>query len=91
MDVRVGNYIIRSDAYCMWMDEEYEGKTKNNEPKIATRQVAGYVANFAQLLENFSEKKIRRSDATEVKEVLAEFAKCEADIKKLIEGYKDGK
>jgi hypothetical protein len=84
MEVKIGKYIIKSDAYCMWMEEEYSGKTKGGVEKVATRQVAGYVKTFEELLVNFMEKRLRSSDATEVKEVLAEFAKCEADIKKLI-------
>ena len=88
MEVKIGKYIIRSDAYCMWIDEEYEGKTKGGEPKLATRQVAGYVRTFEELLANFAEKRMRNSDATEVKDVLKDFTKCEADIKMLIKGYK---
>ena len=86
MDVKVGRFIIRSDAYCMWIDEEYEGKTKGGEVKVATRQVAGYVATFQQLYEDYMAKKMRGSDATEVKEVLKKFADCEKEIKLMITG-----
>jgi hypothetical protein len=34
------------------------------------------------------EKRIRSSDATEVKEVLKEFAKCEGELRGLIKGMK---
>lgn len=88
MEVKIGKYIIKSDAYCMWMEEEYAGKTKGGAEKVATRQVAGYVKTFEQLLENFMEKRIRNSDAIEVEEVLKEFAKCEGELRGLIKGMK---
>ena len=88
MDVRIGKFIIRSDAYCMWIDEEYTGKTRGGEEKLYTRQVAGYVRNFEQLLENFLEKRMRGSDARDVEAVLKEFAKCEGELRGLIKGMK---
>lgn len=87
MNVKIGKYIIKSDPQCMWIEEEYTGKTKSGVEKVYTRQASGYVRTFEQLLENFAEYHMRGADVSEVKEVLAEFAKCEADIKALIAGW----
>lgn len=84
MNVKIGKYIIKSDPQCMWIEEEYTGKTKSGVEKVYTRQASGYVRTFEQLLENFAEYHMRGADVSKVKEVLAEFAKCEADIKTLI-------
>lgn len=88
MNIKVGKYIIKSDSYCMWIEEEYVGKTKSGEEKTATRQVSGYVRDFSQLLENFMEHKIRNSEAETVTELLRDFAKCEGEIRGLIKGVK---
>lgn len=88
MDVKIGKYIIKSDPQCMWVEEEYTGKTKSGEEKVYTRQASGYVRNFQQLLVSFAERRIRNSDAETVAEVLAEFARCENEINKLIKGMK---
>ena len=89
MEVRVGSYIIKSDPQCMWIEEEYMGKTKAGEDKTYTRMATGYVRTFEQLLANFMEYRMRNREAADVRTVLVEFAKCEADIKKLIKGWKD--
>lgn len=59
MKIRAGRYIINSDAYSMWIDEEYESKTG----KTATKRVAGYCNNVEQLLKDFRDKKVNGSDA----------------------------
>ncbi len=88
MDVKIGKYIIKSAPQCMWVEEEYTGKTKAGKEKVYTRQASGYVRNFQQLLVSFAERRIRNSDAETVAEVLAEFSRCENEINKLIKGWK---
>ena len=86
MRIEIGKYIIVSDPQCMWIEEKYTGETKKGEEKEYTRRVSGYVRTFKELLENFAEHKIRESTARDVKELLADFADCEKELRKIAEG-----
>ena len=88
MRIEVGNYIICSDPQCMWLEEKYTGKTKAGEGKEYIRRTSGYVRTFDELLESFVERKIRSSEATDIKKLLREFSDIERDIKALIKGGK---
>ena len=59
MKIQAGKYIINSDAYSMWIDEEY--RTKSG--KTATKRIAGYCNDVGQLLRDFRNKKVNDSDA----------------------------
>ena len=82
MRIEIDKYIIVSDPQCMWIEEKYTGKNG----KEYTRRVSGYVRTFKELLENFAEHKIRESTAKDVKELLADFADCEKELRKIAEG-----
>lgn len=84
MDIKVGKYHIKSDSMCMWIEEEYCGKTKGGKEKTYTRRASGYCLNFEQLFNNFKEHKTRESTATDVKELLADLALIEEEIKEMI-------
>lgn len=88
MEIRVGAYIIKSDPQCMWIEEEFTGKTKAGAEKVSTRMATGYVRTFEQLLESFMERKIRSSEAQSVTDLLKDFAKCEGELRGLIKGMK---
>ena len=85
MRIEIDKYIIVSDPQCMWIEEKYTGKKNGKE---YTRRVSGYVRTFKELLENFAEHKIRESTARDVKELLADFAECEEELRKIAEGVK---
>ena len=76
MEIKVGNYILRSDRFCMWLEEKYTDK----KGKDATRMVAGYCTSFKQLLDDFTEKKIKGTDAKTMKELLAVMEQTLDDI-----------
>ena len=43
MEIRVGKFILRSDQFCMWIEEEYQSKGKDGKPgRVQRRKVAGY-------------------------------------------------
>ena len=84
MRIEIDKYIVVSDPQCMWIEEKYTGKNG----KEYTRRVSGYVRTFKELLENFAEHKIRESTATAAKELLADFAECEKELRKIAEGVK---
>lgn len=66
MNIKVGKYILRSDQYSMWIEEEYEQKNG----KLASRKVAGYAWSIDNLLRQFSEAKIYGSDAETMEQLI---------------------
>ena len=85
MRIEIDKYIVVSDPQCMWIEEKHTGKKNGKE---YTRRVSGYVRTFKELLENFAEHKIRESTARDAKELLADFADCEKELRKIAEGVK---
>lgn len=84
MEIRTGKYILRSDQYCFWVDEEYESKGKNGKPgKMQTKKVAGYSTTLEGLWRSFAQHKFRNSEATTVKELLTELKQAEQDLGEL--------
>lgn len=79
MEIKVGKYILRSDKFCMWIDEEYvvqEGKTKG---KTVTKRAAGYSNDFDALLRSFVKVKHRDNDAKTVEELVKILKKTAED------------
>lgn len=81
MNIRVGKYILRSDPYCMWVEEEYEQKNG----KTASKRVAGYAWNLDNLLRQFSEKKMYCSDAETIGQLISDMRDVMSDMIKLNE------
>ena len=81
MEIRIGNYIIRSDGLCMWVEEEYDGKdAKTGKTKKQTRRVAGYAGNWSILTRQFCEHRYKSSDAESVREFLKEMEQTFQDM-----------
>ena len=70
MEIKIGKYILRSDKYSMWIDEEHEVQKGKNKGKVVTRKVAGYSNTFDQLLKSFIAVKHRDNDAQTITELL---------------------
>lgn len=71
MEIRVGKYIIKSDQWSCWIEEEYTGKdSKTGKDKKMTRRVAGWDTNFDNLLHSFTQHKHMASEAKTVEEFL---------------------
>ena len=81
MEIKVGEYILRSDSYCMWIDKEYEQKNG----KTATKRVAGYATSYEQLRDSFLKHRYLDNNATTVKEMLEVFTQTAEDLKALDE------
>lgn len=79
MKIQVGKYILRSDQYSMWIEEEYIGKDKKGREKKDTRRVAGYATSFDNLLHQFVEHKHRASEAKTLAELLKELKQIAED------------
>lgn len=80
MEIRVGKFILRSDMYCLWIDEEYTSKGKDGKPgKKQTRRVAGYAPNIDILVRQFVAHKHMASEATTVEELVKEMKQIAED------------
>lgn len=79
MKIRVGKYILRSDPYCMWIDEEYEQKNG----KTAVKRVAGYSPTLATLLRSFRQHKVLSSDAESLEELIEALRLVMTDMDEL--------
>lgn len=80
MDIRVGRFILRSDQYCMWIEEEYQSKGKDGKPgRMQRRKVAGYKNNIDDLVRQFCEHKHMASEATTVEELIKEWKQIAED------------
>lgn len=79
MKIRVGKYILRSDPYCMWIDEEYEQKNG----KTAVKRVAGYSPSLTTLLRSFRQKKVLSADAESLEELIEALRLVMTDMDEL--------
>ena len=80
MDIRVGKYILRSDQYSMWIEEEYIKRKGDAKGEPATRRVAGYSSNFENLMRSFAENQARNNDAKTIGELLRILKQTVDDI-----------
>lgn len=80
MEIRVGRFILRSDQYCMWIEEEYQSKGKDGKPgRVQRRKVAGYTNSIDNLIRQFCEHKHMASEATTVEELIKEWKQIAED------------
>lgn len=81
MEIRIGNYILRSDAYSMWIDEEFV----NSKGKDDVRKIAGYSQSFPTLLASFQRNKTLDNNAKTIEGLLRHLAKVSTDMSMLNE------
>ena len=80
MEIRVGKFILRSDMYSLWIDEEYTSKGKDGKPgKKQIRRVAGYASSIDNLIRQFVTHKHMASEATTVEELIKEWKQIADD------------
>ena len=80
MDIRVGKYVLRSDQYSIWIEEEYVSKGKDGKPgKKQTRKVAGYTDSIDNLIRQFVAHKHRASEAQTMTELIKELKQIAED------------
>lgn len=85
MEIRVGNYILKSDGMTMWVEEEYIGKDAKGREKKQTRRVSGYASSLENLIRSFVEHKHKAIGAdtmTKLIRELKQIADDTAEIKK---------
>ena len=79
MEIEIGKYILKSDRYCMWIEEKHQVKEGKTKGKVVTKRVAGYSTSFELLLNDFVRVKHRDNDAKTVAELLQIFKKTAED------------
>lgn len=80
MEIRVGKFILRSDQYCIWIEEEYQSKGKEGKPgRVQRRKVAGYTNSIDNLIRQFCAHKHMASEATTVEELIKEWKQIADD------------
>lgn len=80
MEIKVGRYYLRSDQFCIWIEEEYQSKGKDGKPgRVQRRKVAGYTNSIDTLIRQFLEHKHRASEATTVAELIKEWGQIADD------------
>ena len=95
MKIQVGKYIINSDKYNWWIDEEHEISKGKHKGETDIRHLTGYCWTFERCLKNFCERTLGDNEATTLLELLEALkdvfedmdtlnrTKFEEDIKKL--------
>ena len=80
MEIKVGRYYLRSDAWCLWIEEEYQSKGKDGKPgRVQRRKVAGYTNSIDNLIRQFCAHKHMASEATTVEELIKEWKQIADD------------
>ena len=70
IEIKVGRYTIVSAGLSLWIMEEYEGKDKNDKPKMQKRKVAGYAHSLDNLIRQFVSHKHKAAEAKTVADLI---------------------
>lgn len=76
MEVKCGDFVIKGDAQCCWIEKVTVGETLKGKPKVSYKNVTGYYPNLNSLMKAFADKQFRSSDATKAKDHLRDIDKC---------------
>ena len=83
MEIRVGKYILRSDGFCFWIEEEFISKDKKGKEKTSTRRVAGYATTFENLLRQFVAHKHKAVEANTMTKLIRELKQIAEDTEQI--------
>ena len=85
MEIKIGKYTLKSDYFCCWLNQE----VKTGKGKISQKRITGYYRDIGLLLDDFIDMRVKDSDASSMKQVLAEIEQATKDAKKIArEAYK---
>ena len=79
MEIRVGHFILKSDQYSYWVEEEYIGKDAKGKEKKQTRRVAGYASTIGILVRQFTEHKHKAIGADTMTKLIRELKQIAED------------
>lgn len=87
MEIKRGDYILRSDAFCVWIDQVVEIKRGANKGKLTTTNVSGYYPSFTSLADGFASKELKRSDAKSMVRLCEGVKKVEQQLARQTEKW----
>jgi hypothetical protein len=76
-----GKYILKSDAYCMWLTEV---KTAKGTGRTYEENVSGYHGSFEQLIGALLRRKILLSEAKTLDELKNDIERIGDELKGLV-------
>lgn len=79
MEIKVGKYILRSDGFCYWIEEEFISKDKKGKEKVSTRRVAGYANTLENLYRQFVTHKHKAIEADTMTKLIRELKQIAED------------
>ena len=71
MRIEIGNYVLCSDRFCMWISEMREVKSGKDKGKMKTDRVTGYFTSVQAMLEDFRRKKVLGADVDTIEDLTA--------------------
>ena len=74
------NHFLNGDEYCYWITT----KIKSNKGKEYERRVTGYATKLEDVFTDYIDKKIKSTNATNIKELATIVEETKADIKKFL-------
>ena len=87
MNIKRGDYILRSDAFCCWIEHIHEAKKGKNKGQLTATNVSGYYPTFTMLAEGFASKELKKADATSMVRLCEQVKKVEKQLAKQTEEW----
>lgn len=96
MKLKRGKYTIKSDAYNIWIEKDYEVKNKHKDgtesTKVRSRNITGFHRTWSSLMREFVGRSVKESDAEEIQELMADIAEAQRTALELsIAAYEEGR
>lgn len=79
MEIKAGNFVLKSDRYCCWIEHEYT----DGKGKLATKQITGYCTDFKKLLDDFLDRTIKSADVTSMEDAIKVIKQATEDAKSI--------
>ena len=83
MEIKIGVYTIRSDKFCIWIEQDFEVTEGKAKGTIVSRRITGYYRSLEKLLDDFIDVALKDSDAKSVEEALAILCKATKDASRI--------
>ena len=85
MDIKRVKYILKSDRWCYWIEEEYEyTDKKTKKTKTLTRNISGFYADIDQLANGFANHMIGDIEAKSLKKLLEQIQANKESVKQMV-------
>ncbi len=87
MEIKRGSYILKSDAFCCWIEQVKEATKGKSKGELTTVNVSGYYPTFTSLAEGFASKELKKSDAKSMVRLCEGVKKVEQQLAKQTEAW----